>query len=272
MRDLLLPFTRAYARPTSFDYAAWLSAEFDASLTALYVIQPFLGGPVFDSPAVIADAVDFLLEQRRAAGEGGAAFAEWAQQRGLSGYRWQAIEAPFAKTVAAAADWHDLVVLEADEDDECSDVTALGQVVLTCRRPCLVVRRDTAFALPRRIALAWNASAECIRAVRSALNLLQRAEEVVVLGDVGLSRSRGCGDPPGGIAAYLESKGITVSSSRHRIDADVSGESLASAAADVGADLLIMGAYGHSRVSEWMLGGATRHLLQHVPLPLFMQH
>lgn len=272
MRDLLLPITRAYARPASFEYAAWLSAEFDAPLTALYVIQAFLGGPVFDSPAVLSDAIEYIREQRRAAGEGGAAFAEWAQRRGLDGYRWQAVEAPFARTVAAAADWHDVVVLEADEGNECADATALGQLVLTGRRPCLVVRGDAVFVPPRRIALAWNASAECIRAVRSALGLLQRAEEVVVLGDVGLSRARDCGDPPGGIAAYLESKGVPVSSGRRRIDAGAAGESLASAAADVGADLLVMGAYGHSRISEWILGGATRHLLQHVPLPLFMQH
>lgn len=272
MRDLLLPLTRAYARPASFDYAAWLSTEFDASLTALYVIQAFLGGPVFDSPGVISDAIEFLREQRRAASEGGAAFTDWAQRRGLDGYRWQAVEAPFARTVAAAADWHDLVVLEADEDNECADVTALGQLVLTCRRPCLVVRSDAAFVPPRRIALAWNASAECVRAVRSALDLLQRAEEVIVLGDAGLSRPHGCGDPPGGIAAYLESKGVPLGSSRYRIDADTAGESLARAASDAGADLLVMGAYGHSRISEWVLGGATRHLLRHSAMPLWLQH
>lgn len=272
MRDLLLPVTRAYARPASFEYAAWLSAEFEAPLTALYVIQAFLGGPAFDSPAVVADAIDFLVEQRRAAGEGEAAFADWARRRGLAGYRWQSAEASFAKTVATAADWHDLVVLEADQGNECADASALGQVVLTCRRPCLVVRSDAVFAPPRRIALAWNASAECIRAIRSALGLLQRAEEVIVLGDAGLSRTRGCGDPPGGIAAYLEAKGVALSASGHRIDADAAGESLARAAVDAGADLLVMGAYGHNRISEWILGGATRHLLQHSALPVFLQH
>lgn len=272
MHDLLLPLTRAYARPTSFDYAAWLSAQFEAPLTALYVIQPFLGGPVFDSPAVIADAIEFLVDQRRAAGEGDVAFGEWARRRGLEGYRWQAAEAAFARTVAAAADWHDLVVLEADEGNECADVTTLGQVVLTCRRPCLIVRSETVFAPPRRIALAWNASAECIRAIRSALGLLQRADEVILLGDAGRARTRGRGDPSGGIEGYLESKDIRLSRGRHRIDADAAGESLARAADDAGADLLVMGAYGHNRFSEWILGGATRHLLQRSALPLFLQH
>lgn len=272
MHDVLLPLTRPYARPASFEYAAWLSAEFQAPLTALYVIQAFLGGPVFDSPAVVADAIDFLLEQRRAAGEGGAPFNEWAQRRGLAAHRWQAVEAPFARTVAAAANWHDVVVLEADEGNECADVAALGQVVLTCRRPCVVVRSDAVFEPPRRIAVAWNASAECIRAIRSSLDLLQRADEVIVLGDVGHSRPRGCVEPPGGIIDYLRAKGVALGLDRHRIDADAAGESLARAAADIGADLLVMGAYGHNRVSEWMLGGATRHLLQHCPLPLLLQH
>ena len=272
MRDLLLPFTRCYARPASFEYAAWLSAQFDAPLTALYLIQPFLGGPAFDSPAVIADAIDYLLQQRRAAGEGGAAFGDWARLRGLHGFRWQAAEAPFAATIAAAADWHDLVVLEADESNECMDVAALGQIVLTCRRPCLIVRSDAVFAPPRRVAVAWNASAECIRAIRSALGLLLHAEEVILLGDTALARRSAAGEPAGGIAGYLRSKGLPLSIARQRIDPDNAGESLAQAAGEAGADLLVMGAYGHNRFSEWMLGGATRHLLQHCPLPLFLQH
>lgn len=272
MRDLLLPLTRPYARPASFEYAAWLSAEFHAPLTGLYVVQAFLGGPAFDSPAMVADAVDFLLAQRRAAVEGDAPFNDWAQRRGLEGHRWQAVEAPFAKTVAAAADWHDLIVLEADQGNECADVTALGQVALTCRRPCVIVRSDAVFAPPRRIAVAWNASAECVRAVRSSLELLLRADEVIVLGDVDRSRPRCCVEPPGGIVAYLRAKGVAVGPDRRRIDADAAGESLARAAADVGADLLVMGAYGHHRISEWMLGGATRHLLQQCPLPLLVQH
>lgn len=272
MRDLLLPFTRCNARPASFEYAAWLSAQFDAPLTALYVVQPFLGGPAFDSPAVVADAIDYLLQQRRAAGEGGVAFGEWARLRGLNGFRWQATEAPFAATIAAAADWHDLVVLEADESNECMDVAALGQIVLTCRKPCLIVRSDAVFTPPRRIALAWNGSAECVRAIRSALGLLLRADDVILLGDSGFTRRSGSGEPPGGIASYLRSKGLPPSIARQRINPDDAGESLAQAAADAGADLLVMGAYGHNRFSEWMLGGATRHLLQHCPLPLFLQH
>ncbi|MCQ4163550.1 universal stress protein [Tahibacter harae] len=272
MRDLLLPFTRCHARPASFEYAAWLSAQFDAPLTALYLVQPFLGGPAFDSPAAIADAIDYLLQQRRAAGEGGTAFAEWARSRGLDGFRWQSAEAPFAATIAAAADWHDLVVLEADESNECMDVAALGQIVLTSRRPCLIVRSDAVFAPPRRIAVAWNASAECIRALRSALGLLLRADEVVLLGDAAPGRRRGSVEPPGGIAGYLRGKGVPLAVSRQRIDPDDAGASLAQAAAAAGADLLVMGAYGHNRFSEWMLGGATRYLLQHCPLPLFLQH
>ena len=66
MRDLLLPLVRAHARPASFEYAAWLSTEFGAPLTALYVIQAFLDGPVVDSPAVLSDAIEHIREQRRA--------------------------------------------------------------------------------------------------------------------------------------------------------------------------------------------------------------
>lgn len=125
---------------------------------------------------------------------------------------------------------------------------------------------------PKRIVVAWNESAEALRAVRSALPLLKGADTVhVVVIDPpqhGPSRS----DPGGALSQYLARHGVkpeidVLSKTMPRVS-DV----LCRHATDVDADLVVMGAYGHSRFREAILGGATRHMLEHSSLPVFMAH
>jgi nucleotide-binding universal stress UspA family protein len=268
MHDILLPTTDAYDRNAASVYAAQLAAGLRASLSALYIVQPFLGGPDFNSPGVIAEAVGYLLEQRKAAVEGAEPFLDWAQRQGVEGPRWETSDAPFARAVATAACWHDVIVLQADVDRETGRAATLGEVLLTCGRPCIVVRGVSA-APPRRIAVAWNGSGECIRAVHSALGLLQRADDVVVLQSEPTAQSAALLPR---IDAYLERHGIRAIRHPHKIGDRAPGESLLLAAEANNADLLVMGAYGHSRFSEWVLGGATRHVLEHARLPVFLRH
>jgi nucleotide-binding universal stress UspA family protein len=267
MRDILIPLTDAYDRGAALIHASELAAGCGASLTALYAVQPFLGGPEFNAPGVVAEAVGYLLAQRRAATEGAAPFLEWTRRQGVASARWEASEAPFAHAVAALSNWYDVVVLQADADTETGSAATLGQVLLTCGRPCIVVRY-AASAPPRRIALAWNGSVECVRAMRSSLALLQRADEVFVLQGEPSAHPA----PKRNIVGYLEAHGVRVMPHARRIDDRSPGESLLLTADVVGADMLVMGAYGHSRFSEWVFGGATRHVLENAKIPLFMRH
>ncbi|MDC8011672.1 universal stress protein [Tahibacter soli] len=268
MQDILLPLTDAYDRNAACVYAAELAAGLGASLTALYAVQPFLGGPAFNSPGVIAEAVGYLLEQRKAAVEGAAPFLDWAQRRGVARALWETSDAPFARAVAAAASWHDIVVLQADADTETGRAAMLGEVLLTCGRPCIVVR-GAASAPPRRIAVAWNGSVECVRAVQSSLGLLLRADEVVLLQSEPSERT--ASQLPR-IDTYLKRHGVRPTYHPHKIGDRTPGESLLQAAQAAGADLMVMGAYGHSRFSEWVLGGATRHVLEEARLPVYLRH
>jgi nucleotide-binding universal stress UspA family protein len=139
--------------------------------------------------------------------------------------------------------------------------------------PVLIQPDDTEFPdTVRNVVVAWNESTEALRAVRAAMPLLQRAENVnITIVDPpqhGPERS----DPGGGLSQML---------SRHGVRAEVSVlaktmprvcDILTRHARDIDADLLVMGAYGHSRFRESILGGATRNMLEMAQIPVFMAH
>ena len=123
--------------------------------------------------------------------------------------------------------------------------------------------------LGERIFIAWNRSAQSARAVAGAMPFLERATQVVIAYvDTGAKEGPGPEELQAGLAW-------------HDIDATVKriapgGASVAQliglAAADVGADLLVMGAYSHNRLREMVLGGVTNSILDHTTLPVLMMH
>ena len=127
----------------------------------------------------------------------------------------------------------------------------------------------------RNVIIAWNNSRESARAVADALPLLTGAERVTILalnpkGGVELD---GHGDVPGAdIALHLARHDVNVDAAQ-LVTEDVSvADMLLSRAADEGADLLVISAYGHSRLGELVLGGVTRSILAHMTLPVLMSH
>jgi nucleotide-binding universal stress UspA family protein len=123
------------------------------------------------------------------------------------------------------------------------------------------------------VVVAWDASREAARAVSDALPILEKASSVTVVTVNPRERDYGHGDVPGAdIAVYLARHGVKVDV--QRIDArdiDV-GNMLLSHVANDSADLLVMGAYGHSRLREVVLGGATRTILGEMTVPVLMSH
>jgi nucleotide-binding universal stress UspA family protein len=146
--------------------------------------------------------------------------------------------------------------------------------VLEVGRPVLVVPSVGQFpTLGQRVLVAWNASREATRAVHDALPLLRRSRrtQVVVINPQG--GAGGHGDIPGAdIGLHLSRHGVNAVCERISADDVETGALLLSRAADEGADLIVMGAYGHSRLSELVLGGATRHILRHMTVPVLLSH
>jgi nucleotide-binding universal stress UspA family protein len=127
-------------------------------------------------------------------------------------------------------------------------------------------------ARPARVVVGWNQSAEALRAAKQALPLLQEGAEVEVTSidppPVGTERS----DPGGPLCQYLARHGVkaavtVLARSRPRISEVLSGHVM-----DRGADMLVMGAYSHSRLREAILGGATRDMLHQGKIAVLMAH
>jgi nucleotide-binding universal stress UspA family protein len=138
----------------------------------------------------------------------------------------------------------------------------------------LVVPHDWApRALGERVLIAWDASREAARAVSDALPLLQRAASVLVVSVNPKSTPLGHGELPGAdMALHLARHNIHVEVQSVETDRMDVADALLSFAADRGCDLLVMGAYAHSRVRELVLGGATRTILKSMTLPVLMAH
>ncbi len=139
--------------------------------------------------------------------------------------------------------------------------------------PVLVLPDEGEFSTaPKRVVIGWNESAEALRAVRAALPILVQADTVHVVVVNPAQHGPNRSDPGGLLSQYLARHGVTV-------EIDVLSKTLPRISdiiqrhvVDVNADLVVMGAYGHSRFREAILGGATRNMLEHASVPVFMAH
>lgn len=165
----------------------------------------------------------------------------------------------------------DLTVLDASGDALGSQRHIFDEALFNSGRPVIVVPRDGGSPAAGTIVVAWDGSARSARAAGDALPLLQGATKVsiaTVAGEKDLSRMT----PGADLAAYLASHGVAATPvSLQAIDGDP-GEALRRHAGEIGADLIVMGAFAHSRFREAVLGGVTRSLLEDAPAPLFMAH
>lgn len=146
-------------------------------------------------------------------------------------------------------------------------------VVLNCARPVLIVPYAGSFTTVGQTALvAWDGSIEATRAVTSALPLLRRAKSVTVVVFNALRNVGTHGAEPGAdLALYLARHGIAVTVLQEETRVDI-GNAVLSLASDRGADLLVMGGYGHTRFREMLLGGITLTVLKSMTLPVLMAH
>ena len=202
-------------------------------------------------------------------------FDQRASRAGVNSFERRRIDDEAGAGISTHARYCDLVVISQSAYDEFTPRLRTDfpeYVVLNCARPVLVVPAKGAIGeVGTRITVAWNGSSNAVRAITSAIPMLQRAQAVnlVVLNSEGGDQH---GDTPGAdIALYLARHGIRVDVTAAQASGDA-GESLLSLAADQGADLIVMGAYGHSRFSEILLGGASRTALLTSPIPLWMAH
>lgn len=274
MRDILAYATDYTSWGSGTAYAADLAARLDGPLTGVFVQpSPLLMMPEYSSPdlleAVIENARD--VERKAHAAEG--AFVAWAKTVGARRVAWQVAEGHVPEVLGRLGNWHDLLVLERNPKAAWGSPPDLGVLALRTHLPCIVVPHDWRVARLERIALAWNGSAESLRAIHASIPLLQHASRVALLDGGQRDPDLEIGwNPRFDVEAYLRLHSIEIERTPIESDDEGAGDALLDAATDLDADLLVMGAYGRTRISEWAFGGATRKVLADAAIPLFLRH
>lgn len=174
-------------------------------------------------------------------------------------------------TFLQAARVHDLIVLDAAGPNDVSAKNAIESVLFDSGRPLLLIPEQCAAFSCRRILIAWDGSSRSARAVKDALPFLMRSEAVVVL-TVADEKDLSLMTPGANLKTYLARHGIDCQLVTLSGKAGDAAEVIRDFAARDSIDMLVMGAFVHSRLREVFLGGVTRSFLDDCPWPLLIEH
>jgi nucleotide-binding universal stress UspA family protein len=277
-KDLLVHLDDSKVCAKRVDAAVRLAGQHGAYLTGVYPIVeiPLLNYIREQIPRDIQASMD--AEAKALAEAAFKSFREAVERGGVAyGARTDhALDTTLASVLSMHARYADLVVLGQVSPDEPPYVGRHlpEEVVLSSGRPALIVPYDWAPGpLGERVLIAWDASREAARAVSDAMPILEQAASVLVVCINSKSTPLGHGKLPGAdLALHLARHKVEVKVQSVEMDRMEIGDALLSFATDRGCDLLVMGAYAHSRVRELVLGGATRTILKSMTLPVLMAH
>lgn len=183
--------------------------------------------------------------------------------------------ASVAGLVARRARFCDLVVLPKPYGEgKYSDAPVVVEAAMfQGQSPVIVLAGGlTPKAAPKKVVVAWNESSEAMAAIRRALPILGRADLVSVCIVAPERHASDASDPGAELSRMLSRHGVNVEVTILAQTLPRVSEVIARHVADIDADMLVMGAYGHSRFREAILGGATRNMLEHAKVPVFMAH
>ncbi len=273
-KDILVYADGSKAAAVRLDVAAMVARANAAHLTALHVmalphVPADFGAGI--PPLVIEWQENWAREQADEARKA----VDAAARRTGQDFEWRAVKGDIENIALLHSRYADLVIvsqaaLDAAEATVADDLPET--LVMGSGRPALVVPRYGKFpTLGERVLVAWNRTRESTRAVHDAMPMLARAKSVTVM-EV---------NPRTGDTPHIAGADIATHLARHGVKAEVSstvtedievGDAIMSRIADLGADLLVMGSYGHSRLREYAFGGATLHVLRHMTVPVLMSH
>lgn len=254
-----------------------IAEQLESHLIALSVVPPvdiISGGA--DMTPIVEDA--HCVEYREHNARMRAVFDAGIVSRAIKP-EWRDVEAgaySVADTVLPLARTADLVVAsQTDESWYNSErLDIVEPLVLESGRPVLVVPNGEPRAgVAKRIVIAWNGRREAARAVFDAMPLLKQADAVkVVWIDPSADGAEEKEIPVVDICAALARHGVRCEGAEEAAASGGVGDGLLKAAAGYRADLLVMGCYGHSRLRELVFGGASRHVLAHMQIPVLLSH
>ena len=277
-KDVLVHLDQTEASVARGALALDLARRFDAHVTGLFSAAE----PQWPSDLHTHMVSQVIEATREEVAEHGrialARFSDQAKAEGLSvESRFEScLENDLTTLLTTQARCSDLLILGQPEPESTTGLTqpVVESVILAAGSPVLMVPYTGVARAPgSRVLIGWDASREAARAVHDALPLLTQADSIVVLTlDAKTGPGRHGEEPGADIARTLARHGCTVEVRQDRTGSLSVGDAILSRLADLSADLLVMGAYGHSRLRELVLGGATRHILGHMTVPVLMSH
>ena len=274
IKDILVNLTIDAKRDPVASYAVSVAAAFDAHLTGVaFAYEVLMPGTVFDGVSA-SFAATYVEESKAAAHQARRAFDDAARQAGLTaeGHVIGAgLEGAVGRFGRMARGYDLSIVGQARPDNAMPEQSLIEAALFESGRPLLVVPyiQQTGLKLDR-VLVCWDGSRNAARAIADAMPILRRAGaiDVVTIEQVERRNELLGADIAQNLARHglkVELKPIVAK------DADVAATIL-SYAADSSADFIVMGGYGHSRLREFVLGGATRGMLGSMTVPTLMAH
>ena len=275
IKDIVVNLSIGGSRDVAAEYAISLAGAFGAHLSGL----AFAYDPVIP-PSILGGVSTSLIDEQRAEGirnaeQAIARFNEAARRAGLS-----AETRKLAAGLAAAADlfgriarrFDIAVVGQAEPGKLAPEELIVEGALFESGRPVVVVPyiQKTGLELDR-ILVCWDGSRTASRAIGDAMPLLERAKAVEIV-MVATGKPKSDEIPGADIALHLARHALKVEIKRIAAGNSDVASTILSHAADVGADFIVMGGYGHSRLREFILGGATRGILTAMTVPVLMSH
>lgn len=281
MKTILVPFYDDDIAQTALG-TSWLVAErFASHVEALFVMRP---PQIFDGEG-IALAGSYMTqlkdEERRLAESARKRFQSAIESRGVpvadvstpaEGVTagWRETEGMEDQIIGDYGRLFDLIVIGRNFGQPWIDWAVMCEAALfETGRPVLVAASQTPSSVGERVVVAWNGSTETARCIAFSKPFLERAESVVVLTVEGWQVPGPSGDQ---ITTHLQRGGIKATARHVDSGGRSVGEAILDETKELDADLIVKGAYTHSRLRQLVFGGATRHLLHNTPIPLFMAH
>lgn len=262
------------------EFAVEMAAGYRAHLTGLY-LSP---SPNFSYPMAPGVEGAILLWDKESEGKGPEETELNLQDKFLSScvskdlqYSWHSLSYFDADLAVAYLRMADLTLLpQHHSNGDFTQITKpiIQMLLLSAGRPVLFLPHEGKFSPDfSTVLIAWNGSREAARAVSDAMPLLKHAKSVTVFANLYEDRSQERRPlPDADIFGYLLRHGVKATFLDNTADPMSIGQCLLDRAAYIGADLLVMGGYGHSRFTELVLGGATRKVLESMSIPVLMSH
>lgn len=276
LKNILVHLDDSKSSKKRCEAALALAAAHDAHLTGLVAVTaPSLPGYIrANLPREAVEAQESYL--REVLENAGAAFEKAAKTWNVPHElrKLRAAESDIGEAIALHGRHADIIVMGQEDEEDGSTLSreVMEEVLLSAGRPLLLVPYIGASKpIGKRVLIAWDGGREAARALNDALPLLEGAEAVMLLiaNPKDSPNEREAGSD---IALHLARHDVPVEVHKIHVSEVSIGDALLDQVADLGADLVVMGGYGHSRLRELVLGGVTRQMLQQMTVPVLMSH